>query len=196
VDLTFLTKDIAITHIDINYNNIIDTLDKNNTQFEKVFYRPHLTMKIPIDLNDTDTKSLYLIKKIMINKIWPHIDDFSKKLNLSEIRYRKNIKASKLLNNTQMETHVDEDNAIYCDLYLNDNYDGGEIVFTDLNISIKPTAGLLLIYLPYHPHKVNMVYNGDRYCIGHEFLLKNNERYSYGLDFNIKKKELYGKTIK
>ena len=64
MDLTFLTKDIAITHIDINYNNIIDTLDKNNTQFEKVFYRPHLTMKIPIDLNDTDTKSLYLIKKI------------------------------------------------------------------------------------------------------------------------------------
>ena len=66
MNLNFLTKDIAITHIDINYNNIIDTLDKNNTQFEKVFYRPHLTMKIPIDLNDTDTKSLYLIKKIII----------------------------------------------------------------------------------------------------------------------------------
>jgi len=106
---------------------------------------------------------------------------------------------SRFKNKSHMGPHVDNpgDNNLEfgCVIYLNDNYDGGEIVFTDLNISIKPTAGLLLIYLPYHPHKVNMVYNNDRYCIGHEFLLKNNERYSYGLDFNIKKKELYGKTI-
>ena len=81
MNLNFLTKDIAITHVNINYDQIINILNQNEKKFEKVFYRPHLTMKIPIDLNDVSTNDLYLIKKIIINKIWPHIDDFSKKLN-------------------------------------------------------------------------------------------------------------------
>jgi len=50
-------------------------------------------------------------------------------------------------------------------LYYNDNYDGGEIVYVNKNISIKPKAKMLVC----HPgseeyrHGVSKVYNGTRY---------------------------------
>ena len=38
MNLNFLTKDIAITHVDINYDQIINILNQNEKKFEKVFY--------------------------------------------------------------------------------------------------------------------------------------------------------------
>jgi len=50
-------------------------------------------------------------------------------------------------------------------LYLNDDYEGGELVFPDQGLSIKPESGSLIFFEGDHkkPHGVNMVISGPRY---------------------------------
>lgn len=50
-------------------------------------------------------------------------------------------------------------------LYLNDNYEGGEINFPNHNIKIKPKKGSLIIFPSQDPfiHEVKPVLSGDRY---------------------------------
>ena len=55
------------------------------------------------------------------------------------------------------------------------NFEGGELVFNNLNIQIKPKPGLLVIYDPTELHSVKKVYNNDRYCIGSAIdIIKNS----------------------
>ena len=50
-------------------------------------------------------------------------------------------------------------------LYYNDNYSGGEIVFMDQNLKIKPKAGSLILFPSNqdYPHEVLPVISGNRY---------------------------------
>lgn len=52
-------------------------------------------------------------------------------------------------------------------LYLNDDYDGGEIRFTEQDVSIKPAPGTLIFFEgdSSKPHEVEEVINGNRYNI-------------------------------
>jgi hypothetical protein len=51
--------------------------------------------------------------------------------------------------------------------YLNDNYDGGEIVFPRFGVTYKPNANELLVFPSAYSynHSVNEVKNGRRYAI-------------------------------
>lgn len=49
--------------------------------------------------------------------------------------------------------------------YLNDDYDGGGIVFTELGIEIKPSAGSALIFPCTTIHKALTVDSGEKYYI-------------------------------
>jgi hypothetical protein len=49
--------------------------------------------------------------------------------------------------------------------YLNDNYDGGEISFPDLDITIKPTAGSALVFPCTAMHLAKEVTKGEKYYI-------------------------------
>ena len=72
--------------------------------------------------------------------------------------------------------HFNEDSpgnkfAVTCTMYLNDDYDGGEISFLDESegkiVKYKPKAGDVLVFPsgePYY-HGIHQVYNGDRYII-------------------------------
>jgi 2OG-Fe(II) oxygenase superfamily len=53
-------------------------------------------------------------------------------------------------------------------LYLNENFEGGEIEFKDKDLKIKPRTGLLMVFHGGHKnmHKVNTVTKGHRYTIG------------------------------
>ena len=75
-----------------------------------------------------------------------------------------------------MDAHVDEredqrNGAIReyaLVLYLNDNYDGGNLSYLNLGIQIKPEAGSLMIFKtgPKYLHEVKMVTgNNPRYCL-------------------------------
>jgi hypothetical protein len=52
-------------------------------------------------------------------------------------------------------------------LYLNDNYEGGQIEFVNFNITIKPTAGMLLLFPSNYAyrHKAHPVTSGTKYAI-------------------------------
>jgi hypothetical protein len=48
-------------------------------------------------------------------------------------------------------------------LYINDNYEGGEIHFPNENVTIKPDAGSVLIFPSNLIHEVKTVISGNRY---------------------------------
>lgn len=52
-------------------------------------------------------------------------------------------------------------------LYLNNDYEGGELEFTYLNLTIKPKAGMLIAFPSYieFEHKVHPVTKGTRFSI-------------------------------
>ena len=51
--------------------------------------------------------------------------------------------------------------------YLNDQYGGGELEFTDLGLTIKPKKGMMIAFPSYHDfaHKVHPVTWGHRYTL-------------------------------
>lgn len=53
-------------------------------------------------------------------------------------------------------------------LYLNDDYQGGELDFKDHEITIKPKAGMLAAFAggAHNEHQVTQVIGGNRYTIG------------------------------
>lgn len=58
-------------------------------------------------------------------------------------------------------------NKYACILYLNDDYEGGEIYFPQHDVEIAPTAGSLLIFEGSHEylHGVKKITSGDRFTI-------------------------------
>jgi hypothetical protein len=52
-----------------------------------------------------------------------------------------------------------------CVVYINDNFDGGELVYPRLGVSYKPVAGRLVVHAADEPHSVNAVTGGARYMI-------------------------------
>jgi predicted 2-oxoglutarate/Fe(II)-dependent dioxygenase YbiX len=66
--------------------------------------------------------------------------------------------------NLEMTPHVDQDNGFEQRMfaavgYLNDDYEGGEIYFPEINESIKPKAGMLVAFHcgPRHRHGVRPI---------------------------------------
>lgn len=57
-----------------------------------------------------------------------------------------------------------EDNGVYTVImYLNGDYDGGEVVFTDYDVEVKPVAGDVLIFPSYYMHYSKPVEAGLKY---------------------------------
>ena len=50
-------------------------------------------------------------------------------------------------------------------IYLNDEYEGGNIEYPDQGIAFKPKVGSMLVHRGDIPHKVQVVTSGDRYYI-------------------------------
>ena len=73
---------------------------------------------------------------------------------------------------TKLNLHVDDlgyatDNHIPTLIYLNDDYEGGEISFATHDITIKPKVGDLLIFPGnmHYAHEVKEVLSGTRYTL-------------------------------
>lgn len=50
-------------------------------------------------------------------------------------------------------------------IYLNDDYDGGELVFIDLDYALKPSAGSIIFFPCTESHRVNEIVSGNKYYI-------------------------------
>lgn len=77
---------------------------------------------------------------------------------------------------SKMQPHIDTDaqkhQHIVCMYYINDNYDGGEIVFPDYNLNIKPKSNSLIMFPgnENYVHGVLKVSEGFRYTFPMRFV--------------------------
>ena len=68
-----------------------------------------------------------------------------------------------------MGEHIDDFSSFHYNIstvmYINDNYEGGEIRFVDHDFTIKPKSGTLIMFPgnKYYSHEVLEVKNGERY---------------------------------
>jgi predicted 2-oxoglutarate/Fe(II)-dependent dioxygenase YbiX len=58
-------------------------------------------------------------------------------------------------------------------IYLNDDFEGGELVFPLQNITIKPEKGMMVIFPTsyMYPHAVSPVFSGKRYSVRMSYVL-------------------------
>jgi hypothetical protein len=109
-----------------------------------------------------------LVKKYMNKTIEMFNDEFT---------HYSGYLVTKYVVGAHMFTHIDskigEEMGVL--FYLNDDYEGGELVYTDLEGNekiIKPKAGDMLYHPGWYPHSVNKVTKGVRYFFAISLLNK------------------------
>jgi predicted 2-oxoglutarate/Fe(II)-dependent dioxygenase YbiX len=122
--------------------------------------------------NNVEADTSLEIKKINMtlkNAIVDASNDYSKEYGIN-IGTLMPLSISKYSTGKSMGPHVDDynngdDPNISVVLYLNDNYDGGEINFPNQNITIKPEAGSIVIFPSVEPyyHESLPVISGIKY---------------------------------
>jgi predicted 2-oxoglutarate/Fe(II)-dependent dioxygenase YbiX len=121
------------------------------------------------EITKEDSKESQEINDILKNAIINSSNDYAKYYNI-EIGSLMPLSISKYSTGKSMGPHVDDyedgDNPnISVVLYLNDNYEGGEINFPEQQITIKPEAGSIVIFpsvKPYY-HQSLPVLSGIKY---------------------------------
>ena len=139
-------------------------------------YQKRFTNNVDIDLNS----DIRRINNILREAILISSEDYSKTHGI-DIGSLMPLSISKYSTGKSMGPHVDdygdgENPNISVVLYLNDNYDGGEIYFKEQDIKIKPEAGSIVIFPSVEPyyHESLPVTNGIKYmCPG--FWRKTNK---------------------
>ena len=162
-----------------------DTGDPDNSYGEvKFLLRRNLNQ---VEDNEERQKSADLLDTIA-DAMGKCATEYSKIFNIDEVSLRYALGALKHRGNTtginkyhperQMGPHIDwnESNAdveYTIVVYLNDNYDGGELRFVEpeLDVKIKPKAGSIVIFPSFMPYKHESMYvtNGRKMLITHHW---------------------------
>jgi hypothetical protein len=127
---------------------------------------------VDIANNRIEQKTRYVINSLKM-AVEMCSDKYVEARNLPKEKYKLDtdtIKVRKWNTGQSMGPHADGQDGNYglaftIVMYLNDNYEGGEIVFPDHNISIKPKAGSLVMFpaTSNFVHKVMPITSGNRY---------------------------------
>lgn len=157
-----------------NHKDIIDKLEKSKGW---KFYSTKELNKKPYEKNSYEYSEYKVIK---INELG---QDFLS--CIKDYEYKNNIKLVKFSNPLVVKSypgkmfgmhvdssseHSDPDISIIID--LNDDYEGGELLFNNHNVLIKPYAGSILIYPSKEPyyHSPQLIEMGSKiYCIIYGF---------------------------
>ncbi len=91
---------------------------------------------------------------------------------------------SKYVPGVGMPTHIDSKvgDEMGVLMYLNDDYEGGELVYTDLDGNekvIRPKMGDMIYHPGWYPHSVNKVTKGVRYFFAIS-LMNRPDPFNYG----------------
>lgn len=118
---------------------------------------------------DETNERLISINKIIRNAIVNSSKDYANEHNI-DLGYLTPISIAKYSTGKEMGSHVDsyEDGrspVLSIVLYINDNYDGGELYFKGQEVLIKPTAGSLIAFPSVDPyyHQSMVVTKGLKY---------------------------------
>jgi len=96
---------------------------------------------------------------------------YAKKYNIHEPFYHETYSLLKYSSGQSYSEHYDGatgiGRCISCLVYLNDNYDGGEIEFINFGVKIKPQAGMMIIFPSNfaYRHIAHPVTNGTKYSL-------------------------------
>lgn len=120
-------------------------------------------------INESTNPILVSIREIIANAIYDASKHYASVHNV-DLGYLTPLSISKYSTGKEMGPHVDsyEDNrspVLSVVLYLNDNYQGGELYFQNQDIKIKPSAGSLIAFPSVKPylHQSMPVTKGVKY---------------------------------
>jgi hypothetical protein len=155
--------------------HILEKVSKDSYPFEDIARRPHQTMAIPSIYNRKDSYSAIEMRGMFYSVLNKSIVHFMEKNNMKNMEpLRDNITASKLFPGKPMNPHQDITDGRYdsfiAQLYINDNYEGGELIFPEKNYKYKPRSGDLAYYKMNEFHGVCETTSGLRYTIGYSLL--------------------------
>jgi hypothetical protein len=137
----------------------------------EVLYGKTKFVNAPLEGNDLmlNRKVLYVINSLKSAALYC-ATNYALNLRINDIKIENSFRISKYNEGTSMGPHTDaydeEDALAYSILvYLNDDYEGGEIFFPNQNILLKPQAGSLIIFPSCEPyvHQVKEITKGTRY---------------------------------
>ena len=107
------------------------------------------------------------MKEKLLNAAEYAFDRKLKRLSFGSHKWSKGSSAGFHSDNSEMDgtPNAWQDNKLVTIVYLNDDYDGGELLFRDHNISIKPKRGTMIAFTSGFDniHGVSEVKNSDRY---------------------------------
>jgi predicted 2-oxoglutarate/Fe(II)-dependent dioxygenase YbiX len=113
-----------------------------------------------------DTNSNVLLHKITQHEISQQIHEKINKM----FEYKYHVQLIRMIHKTTedsfWEEHFDNSDGKVrygIIIYLNDNFEGGELKYSDL--TIKPEVGMLVCHSGEIKHKVSKVLDGDRYSL-------------------------------
>jgi hypothetical protein len=162
--------------IDVSYwIELIEKVNNESYPFEDIARRPHQTMAMPSLYNKKDSYSAIELRGMFYNILNESIVHFMQKNNMKNMEpLRDTITISKLFPGKPMKAHKDitDDrfDSFIAHLYINDNYEGGELTFPDNNYNYKPKAGDMAYYKMNNMHGVLETKSGLRYTVGYSLL--------------------------
>lgn len=174
IDNSFIT--VYSNDIDSKYwINLIETVSKDSYMLEKIERRPHLTMALPVCNNRKDSYAAIELRGLFQNILNNSLFRFMREKNIKYMEpLRDTITVSKLLPLTPMTEHQDitdqRIDSFVAMLYVNDDYDGGELFLPNHDYKYKPNSGDLAYYKMNEMHGVCETTNGLRYTVGYGLL--------------------------
>ena len=151
--------------------DLIEKTSRTSYSFKEVSRRPHLTMELPTLFNEYDDLSAIQLRSSFLEKALPAITKYMEINNIARMFPKKTfITVSKLFPGNSMTPHRDnfdkESKHFICMMYINDDFNGGELNIIDANIKYKPSAGDIVFYKGNMEHEV-LASDDIRYSIGY-----------------------------
>jgi hypothetical protein len=180
---------VYATSIDANYCiALIERVSEtSNYYLRDEPRRPHKTMRIPLFYNAEDSMDLIELKSIFFSALSTFLHDYLSSMGGLSIEHKNNAElevpvliVSKLLPGMNMPTHMDVSDSSSDDfiatLYINDDYENGEIVFENQSFEYKPLSGEMVFFRSAEPHGVNSAQLKERYSLACAFNAKGTLR--------------------
>ncbi len=145
---------------------ICDYSRKTDSSFFKYQEIDYFKIQTFNEIANNDVKIIGLLQNIAKNTYNQILEDYEGPF---EDFLERKTHISKFDPDAEMPSHFDESrpNDIATLIYLNDNYEGGQLYFPELNIEIKPKTGDMISF-PDNPsfmHGVKKVVGSNRYAL-------------------------------
>jgi len=136
--------------------------------YQKTIWNPSVDENVLNSSNSVLAQSLKKAKNFLIECSNHYADHF----NFSKLSH-SSINISKYIQGKQMGPHVDSNEdadstaGISAILYLNDDYEGGELYFPKQQVTLKPKAGTVVVFPSNAPflHQSLTIQNGSKYIM-------------------------------